>query len=643
MKKVKFKPLYCLYALIAGVVLSCAILLTACNLSTASTSYGGDYSYEFGSYDVTYDISSDCSISVTEVIKVNYTGYDSTGFYRDIPVNRGARVKNVKVEGVELIAGGTHVPYEVIIEDNNFITIDIGSTRNKHNRSETYRITYDYCISNSYVNGNVLSINPIGTGNDCEVLSASVKLILPDGYLSAKRYVGKSGESNEDQEFTVSTENGRTVLTTSQENLYNFEGITFDITFKSGSIHAYFEFTPYWFIIAAGILLILMALVKVLFFNKDMLTPIVNFEAPDGMDPLIMGKLIDNKVNAEDVTALIFYWADKGYLKINLDNKDNPTIIRIMNLPATAQTYEQIVFAGLFKNGDAVKTNDLRYVFYPTFEKATAIVNEKAKGLFKSSSIGVSILFALLGAVLMGLAPLVLGLTAIHSSLTYFYGFIAIIPALVLYGVTETVMYNKLKNKPAKSALYFGALAFAAVICSLIYMVFVPSSIIPMLPKFLLCVLSFAVVMSSVILISRTTDYNQKLNHIVGFRNFIIHAEKDRLEALLESDPQYYYHILPYAQVLNVSDMWEEKFKDITVQPPAWATSSSFDTIVNFTIVNSLIRHSTSSISTGMISRPSSSGLNGGGGHFGGGHFGGHSGGGFGGGGSRGGGGGRKF
>lgn len=604
----------------------CALILSP--IPAKASSYG-DYRFELENYEVTYDIAANCEIKVTEIMKINYLGIDSTGFYRDIPVNGGARVKDVKVEGVELLHGNT-VPFKVTVEGSDFLTVDIGDKTAKYNQSETYRLTYAYCISNRTVKNGMLPLNPVGTGWDCAIKHAEVKLILPDGYESAVRYVGPKGYAASDMNFTTVMENGRLVLTTSQDNLKAYNGITFDLTFKKGAINPYSDFTPYIFVIAAAGLILLIVLVKVLFFSKNRLTPVVNFEPPEGLDPLMMGKLIDNKVNSEDVTSLIFYWADKGYLKINLDNKYDPILIRIKNLPATATDYEQIVFSRLFQNGDSVHTASLNNSFYITYERATAMVNAKAKGLYSSLSIGVSIVFALLGGILLGLAPLILALSDISHTLIYFYGFIGMIPAIVIYGLAETIAYNSIKNRGKKNALYLASLFAIVLICSLLYALLLPGLIMAFLPKFLLCAISLAVVCTSVIIISRTTEYNRKLSEIVGFRNFILAAEKDRLEKTLESDPQYYYHILPYAQVLNVSDIWEDKFKGLTVAPPAWATGMSFD-VFDFMIVSSVIRNSAFGISRGMVSRPSSSGSNGF--H---GSFGGHSGGGFGGGGGRG-------
>ena len=131
----------------------------------------------------------------------------------------------------------------------------------------------------------------------------------------------------------------------------------------------------------------------------------------------------------------------------------------------------------------------------------------------------------------------------------------------------------------------------------------------------------------------RTKAYTDKLNDILGFKNFIELAEKDQLEMMIEQDPQFYYHILPYAQVLGVSKLWENKFAALTVEPPQWLSGNMVSTYIEFRIINSLINGSLAQMNYEMSSRPSSSGANGGGrGGFGGGF----SGGGFGGGGGRG-------
>lgn len=633
MKRTKVTPLLCLAALAAAVLVVCtgAAFSASADTALAESSFSAT-SFEFTDYGVEYDIEADRVLHVTEDMTVKYTGYRSTGFIKDIPVNGGELVRNVNV--TETVNGNVIPAYfKVEIEDRDFISVVIGDDSIKRGSECIYTLTYDYCLTRAQEGAARLNLNAIGVARPSAIHGAKVTVTAPAGFIRATYTAGERGSGEETPVTGVTTEaDGRKKFVLSGLELGEYEGVSLFMEFEPGTLKTYFEFTPYIYVIAAAALILATLAVKAAFFNRHRLIPVVNFEAPDGMDPLIMGKLIDNKVNAEDVTSLIYYWADKGYLAIDLNDKDDPVLIKLKNLPATAQNYEQAVFAGLFRTGEGkrVKTSELRYAFYRTFENATAMVNDKAKGLYSSGSIGVSVIFALLGGALAGLAPLLCALTAIHSSLLYFYGFIALLPALILYGLTETVMYNKFKNAGKKNVLFCALLALGIALCTLIFAFYTPDSVIPMLPKVLLFALCFTGVALSVLIVSRTQDYTEKLNGIIGFRNFILYAEKDRLERLLEEDPQYYYHVLPYAQVLNVSDKWEEKFKDITMAPPVWATCSDTEVLLNFTILNGAIRRSTTTIASGMISRPSSSGAGGAGGGF---SFhisgGGHGGGGF--------------
>ena len=47
---------------------------------------------------------------------------------------------------------------------------------------------------------------------------------------------------------------------------------------------------------------------------------------------------------------------------------------------------------------------------------------------------------------------------------------------------------------------------------------------------------------------------------VLGFRNYLNTAEKNQLEKLVEDDPNYFYNILPYTYVLNISKKWIDTF-----------------------------------------------------------------------------------
>ena len=58
----------------------------------------------------------------------------------------------------------------------------------------------------------------------------------------------------------------------------------------------------------------------------------------------------------------------------------------------------------------------------------------------------------------------------------------------------------------------------------------------------------------------------EMLGKIKGFKNFLATAEKDRLEALVNQNPTYFYDILPFMYVLGISNKWIEQIEDITLK-----------------------------------------------------------------------------
>lgn len=62
----------------------------------------------------------------------------------------------------------------------------------------------------------------------------------------------------------------------------------------------------------------------------------------------------------------------------------------------------------------------------------------------------------------------------------------------------------------------------------------------------------------------RKTEYGEYITtKVKGFRQFLITAEKDKLEALVNENPNYFYSILPYTYAMNISKKWIRKFENI--------------------------------------------------------------------------------
>lgn len=66
------------------------------------------------------------------------------------------------------------------------------------------------------------------------------------------------------------------------------------------------------------------------------------------------------------------------------------------------------------------------------------------------------------------------------------------------------------------------------------------------------------------IIMKRKTEYGEKITaQVKGFRNFLITVEKEKLESLVNENPNYFYNILPYTYVLGISKKWINKFENI--------------------------------------------------------------------------------
>ncbi len=648
MKKIKKLPLM----LAAGVLIALTALIFALTGKTSAptVAHAYDTRFAFTSYSVTYDLRSDRTMDVQLDLEAKYLGYSSRGFIYDIPVNAGDRVRNLKAYSLDT-GFATSVEYSIENEDSDFISVYMDDDRIKYGETHSYRITYEYAITKP-VSKNNIYLNAIGFGSEATIANVSVVVNLPDGWTDTHCYVGRRGTTEEFVDYTV---NGNSVAL-GLDGLDRYNGITFDFEFADGVLSTKPDMTPYWIIIGACAVFAVLFAVKLLCFNKNNLTPIPCFSVPANppegikgaksvafddptleMDPLIMGKLIDNKVDNSDITSLIYYWASKGYIKINMQNEKDVVLIRIYNaLPENSPNYQKTMYSSLFKSGEVVHINSLTNTFYSTVERVTKEVNSENGKLYEGKSMAFAILFALIGAAAMCVTPIAMALLGINRDLLLIAPFFMIVPVFIIFALTQTVKYRTLKFKKSKLILLYGAVGLLALVFCALYLVLVPSYVIELLPKFILAAVGFAIVMLSVSLISRADDYTEKLNRIVGFKEFIETVEKDKLEEMLESNPEFYYNVLPYAIVLGVSDKWADKFEGLTVKPPQWSTGSMSDTIFNIMIFNSVMRNVNINMTKTFLSRPSSgssSGFRGGGGHGG---FGGFSGGGHGGGGFRG-------
>lgn len=389
-----------------------------------------------------------------------------------------------------------------------------------------------------------------------------------------------------------------------------------------------------------SVMVIIILLRMTRYRNRPLITP-VTFYPPNGINSAEAGYLIDNHLTAQDMTSLIFYWASLGALRIT-DIQGKFKLDKLDSLPQERPAYEKRLFVKLFNHGidNHVEEEDLKHSFYYDINQAKQAIIHKYKKEFplieqKSKTVSKICRF-----IALSLPVLMLALIQYQDTGSLFFSiFISVTMSIPLYFLFFPIYLIVRAIRNTSSKFLMGILAIVLLIPLLLCFV-VTLFLFAEQYQFwlgLVFVMSLCSFIAASTMKKRTEEANRLLAELKGFKQFIKTAEKDQLEMLLQQDPEYYYAILPYAQTLQVTRLWQDKFKEIEMQPPTWYINTSqvfvvhdFNRFVQ-TMSKSATAYATPPASSGSSS--SSSGISGGSGGFSGG---GSSGGGAGGGGSRG-------
>lgn len=595
------------------------------NVSAAEATPIDAYDYSIEEYCIEMTVFADRTIKVTERIHAYFTGYSSHGMIRDLPLEEGVRYKDLQAVCEN---SDDFSPY-IGFDDPQFLSLYLRGSGVVRGQERLYLITYTMSVPELKESG-YLPLNIINYGRGSALKNVSACIRLPADF-DCNIYSGSYNASS--NLLDVETIRDGNTLSFQTDYLSAYQGVTIDFRFAEGVLKANFD-DSILYALGLGLLIVIAALlVKFLFCKQPLVTAMVNLEAPDKMDPLLMGKLIDNKVDSEDLGALVFYLADQGYLTIDLEDKDDPELRKTdKELPQDVPNHLKIFYNGLFSNRDKTKVSELSYSFYQTSQAVKASAELASGKLYEGRSKVLLGVFAALTVLILGGFGFLFGLISVFSGYFYWGSAVACLLSVILSTAgSYKVAQNKYKWSKQKQIFYLlGSFLLSFVSCFI--PVIVKSAAFGIWTSVILIGFSATVGQISGRFLVRTQEYSAKLGQILGFKQFILFTERDKIEFMLQENPELYYHVLPYAQTLGVTDAWTEKFKDLNVKAPRYASGYSFD-IFDLMIFNNLFHSLHSTLSRNMIARPSSAGR---GGRHGGSFGGGFGGGGFGGGGMRG-------
>ncbi|WP_092895300.1 DUF2207 domain-containing protein [Algoriphagus aquimarinus] len=387
------------------------------------------------------------------------------------------------------------------------------------------------------------------------------KVHLPEGVTLDEGdyflYSGAIGTALSSSDFDTSYSNGVFSGSTKPDVIsFDGEAVTVLLKLPLGSIKEIKPIWPFWTNYGWVIILTLVYIAFHAIWKKhgkdDHATTTTSYYPPKGMDPAMVGYLIDDSGDTADLISLIPFWAARGYLTIEeIDEKgwfakDDTRLKKLKELEDEAPIYQRQLFNGLFASKSEVLVSSLKEKFYTTMSTATSGLKDAAQIYYVNKSRRIKN-YTIIGLVVL--------LFILVPSFLFFWGILAAISV----GVS----------------------------------------------------LLFLMVMSQ-FLIKKNKEGTMILSELKGFKQFIKVAEENKLKMLLKEDPSYFESTMSYALAFGMFDKWAKKFDSLNLQPPTWYYSST-GRMMSMNHFSKSFNNSIKSTQSTMVSSPASSGGSGGG------------------------------
>lgn len=601
------------------------------------------YGYVIDKYNVNIIVNEDNTLDITEDITA-YFNISKHGIIRSIPLrNNITRLDGTtSTNRTQLTNLSVNTEYTTSREDGN-LKIKIGSASHALTGKQKYTIKYTYNLGkDSSKNYDELYYNIIGNEWDTVIGNVTFSVTMPKTFDSKKVGFSSGVKGSIDNSNIKYSIKGNTITGSYNGILKVNEGLTIRCELPEGyfvGANLKINIINYIIYIIPIIFLAISIWIWYKFGKNDRIVETVEFYPPHGFNSLEVGFLYKGLADNQDVTSLLIYLANQGYIKITETDVSKFTGFKITKLKEYTgiNVNEKIFLDGLFSitNSNEVTADDLYDKFYKTQNNILSNINsdENINKIFEKTSSNKKVFI-----ILMIIATFCL----ITIPPLYAFGTLSnILIALLFPGIGFTLLFTMVfGNEKTVYVKTNGTYTYSLLITKLfgflwgilfggIPWLFLVLPALKQEPFYLIgYILGLASVLGMSICLehlSKRTPYgNEMLGKIRGFKNYLKTAEKDKLNAMVMQDPTYFYNILPYTYVLGISDVWISKFETISMQAPTWYNEGAdFDMVTFGTFMNSTMVSVQNTMSYDSTSNNSSGGGSSGGGSSGGGSGGG--------------------
>ena len=566
------------------------LLLLVSDVTTTAAAQQDRGAYALRSFETELTVEPDSNLLVEERIEAVFSE-PRHGIFRTIPVRYSDPKGYAYSLGLRLLSvtdsdGRPHGTK--VTNEGRYVKIRIGDPDRTVQGAVTYVIRYRVRDALSrFAEHDEIYWNATGHEWNATIGRSSATVRLPGAPstedLQAAGYTGAFGRTEREVEITHPSPGVVRFVTT--RPLDRLEGLTVAVGFPQGLVtfpsavdRAGRLAVDNWILLLPfGWFAFLFRRYRMQGRDPDAGAPVtVMHEPPPGLTPGGIGTLVDERVDAVDITATVIDLAVRRHLTIRTEERE--ILFGLLNRPATIFTrepapgvgalapHEMKVMNGLFAAGDEIEASDLANKFYTHIPGIKRSLYDRlvANGYFDASPEKIRQRWMWLGLLAAGATALI-GFA--------WMSYRAVGPPA---GVAVPIV------AAALTFLAFGAFSRA-------------------MPR-------------------RTAKGVQARQWAIGFQEFADRVEGDRLERAA-ADPRLAFEtLLPYAMALGVAAGWAKKFEGVYAQQgPAWYVGPGSSHGFSTRSLEQNLSGAMSRASQSMTASPRSSSGSGGGGSSGGG------------------------